>query len=187
MDLNTKTQASIKYSEHLAKWVGEILDASIPVLKSAAWVLGIAFLVPVAVSSYGSLDQNGWITHNHITPIWIHGDWMTGEYRDCQMRTRTVPPGRKNLDSLDRLPRLFCADDANGLFDFQREINRPSHEVSAPPPGSMYLIGVTASDLAHNFHLMPVRYNGRIDRTQKWVIDWRCQRLIESLECRALD
>jgi hypothetical protein len=187
VDLNTETQASIKYSGRLAKWFGEILDASIPILKAVAWVLGIVFLIPVAVSSYGSLDQGGWITHKHTTPVWVQGDWMTGEYRDCQMRTRAVPANRKELDSLDRLPRLFCAQDANGLFDFQREINHPSHEVSAPPPGSMYLIGVTASDLDHNFHLMPVRYNGRIDRTGKWVIEWRCQRLSASLECKAQD
>lgn len=173
--------------EAIAKWFGEILEALVPILKAVAWVFAIIFGVVGAVAGYGSLDQGGWITHDATTPVWIQGDWMIGEYRDCQMRTRTAPPSRKELDTLSRLPRLFCAEDANGLFDFQREKNPPSHEISAPPPGAMYLIGVTSTALDHDFHLMPIHYAGRIDRKDKWVVDWHCQRLSASLECKALN
>jgi hypothetical protein len=51
----------------------------------------------------------------------------------------------------------------------------------------MYFIGVTASELDADFHLMPVRYNGRIDRLDKLVISWRCQRNSDSLTCNALN
>jgi hypothetical protein len=129
----------------------------------------------MAVAGYQGIDESGWITHNHDTPVWIQGDWLVGEYRDCQMRTRTVPAQRKDLDSLNELPRLFCAEDANGLFDFQHET-----ALIPPPPD-------TANDLDRDFHVLPVRYFGRIDRQDKWVISWRCQRNSNSLTCKALD
>jgi len=143
----------------------------------------------MAVAGYQGIDESGWITHNHDTPVWIQGDWLVGEYRDCQMRTRTVPAQRKDLDSLNELPRLFCAEDANGLFDFQHEtaLIPPPPDTEAPPPGAMYFLGVTANDLDRDFHVLPVRYFGRIDRQDKWVISWRCQRNSNSLTCKALD
>ena len=56
-----------------------------------------------------------------------------------------------------------------------------------PPEGSIYFIGVTTDGLDHYFHLMPVNYFGQTDRTDKWVISWRCQRNSASLTCKALD
>ena len=150
-------------------------------------LVGLAILVGLIYGGYNWLDQAGWITHSHDTPVWIAGDWLVGEYRDCDMRTKTVPADNKGLDSLDKLPRLFCGEDSNGLFDFQRTIDVPSREVQVPAPGSIYLIGVTASELDNDFHVMPVRYSGHIDRTDKWVIHWRCQRGSASLTCNALD
>lgn len=37
------------------------------------------------------------------------------------------------------------------------------------------------------FHVLPVHYFGRLQRTDKWLDDWRCQRNAQSLTCRALD
>ena len=82
------------------------------------WAVGlfvVGLIVALVVDGYQSLDNSGWITHDHDTPVWIQGDWLVGEYRDCQMRTKTVPAQRKDLDSLNELPRLFCAEDANGV------------------------------------------------------------------------
>jgi hypothetical protein len=147
----------------------------------------VVYAVGFGIDTWNGWDRKGWIDHDHDTPVWIQGEWLVGEYRDCQMRTKTVSKENKNLDSLDKLPRLFCAADANGLFDFQRETEPPTHEVETPPLGSMYFVSVTASELDHNFHVLPVRYSGRIDRKDKWVISWHCQRRSESLECKALD
>ena len=147
----------------------------------------LAFVIWGCIAAFYGLNESGWITHSHDTPVWIQGDWLVGEYRDCQMRTKTVPEQKKDMDSLGKLPRLFCGDDANGLFDFQRQISSPPADTPAPPLGKMYLIGVTTDDLDSDFHVLPVRYFGRIDRQDKWVISWRCQRLSESLECKALD
>lgn len=177
----------------VSKWWDEIAESALPILKTVGWLLGIGFVIAIGFSVYQSLDHSGWITHNQDTPVWIQGNWIVGEYRDCQMRTKTVPPKRKDLDSVDKLPRLFCADDKNGLFDFQATVVTPPPDIKAPPEGAMYLIGVTAADLDHAFHVMPVRYGGRIDRTDRWVISWRCQRLSmgflegAAIECKALD
>ncbi len=156
------------------------------------WMVGLAVVGVcgvLVIDGYQGLDRAGWITHNHDTPVWIQGDWLVGEYRDCQMRTKTVPAQRKGLDSLGKLPRLFCAQDANGLFDFQRAtaLVSPPPDIQLPPSGAMYFFTVTGSELDHEFHAMPVRYYGRIDRQDKWVISWNCQRKNESLECKALN
>lgn len=39
---------------------------------------------------------------------------------------------------------------------------------------------------AKDTHVMPVRFHGRIDRTENHV-DWRCQRNDKGVECWALD
>lgn len=157
------------------------------------WILWLAIFGAVAGGIAGldqKLDNSGWIPHRHVTPVWIQGDWMPGEYRVCQMRTKTDLPDAKGLDSLAKLPRLFCGENSNGLIDFQvsvmpglaflkgREESMPSDEV---------LMGVTSSELDRYFHDLPVTYWGRIDRKDKLVIAWRCQRNSKSLTCKALN
>ncbi len=172
----------------IAVWAGEVTQASKGVLKTIGWALFAFFAGVIAINSYSDLDSSGWIPHDHDTPVWIQGDWLVGEYRDCQMRTKTVAGGDKTLDNLNRLPRLFCGKDANGLFDFQHTNGaEPPPPDQVPPEGAMYLYTVTGDELEQDFHVMPVRYDGRIDRIDKWVIAWRCQRLSASLECKALD
>ena len=127
--------------------------------KSFFVIFVMALLVVGSLIGYQSLDKAGWLVHNHDTPVWIQGDWLVGEYRDCQMRTPTVPAQKKELDSLDSLPRLLCGEDANGLFNFQREtalVPVPPN-IQAPPLGLMYLFGVTASELDNKFHTLPAR------------------------------
>jgi hypothetical protein len=155
--------------------------------------------VAIAIMLYESYEFHQPVDHD--TPVWIQGDWLVGEYRVCQMRTKTVPPQQKELDSLNKLPRLFCGVDSNGLFDFQRQTSpvSPPPDIKAPPDGSMYLFTVTADAFDSYFHILPVEYFGSIqpspdknfiydyDRTDKWVISWRCQRNSNSLTCKAVD
>lgn len=187
-------EAERKPREQVTSLIREVAEGFKPIVTFAGWFVGIIFIGGLAVGIYQRLDQAGWITHKHDTPVWIQGNWMVGEYRNCQMRTKTVAGGDKDLDYLDKLPRLFCGKDANGLFDFQRTNGAvPPPPDQVPPEGAMYLYTVTGDELEQDFHVMPVRYNGRIDRTDKWVISWRCQRLnmgfLESaaLECDALN
>lgn len=147
----------------------------------------LGFVVFAIRGGYEWLHSSGLVSHEYDTPVWIQGDWMVGEYRDCQMRTKTAPKGGKDLDSLDKLPRLFCGESANGLSEFEREISQPSHEAQTGTEGTIDYIGVTASEYDHDFHIMQVRYWGRIDRQDEWVISWHCLRRSESLECKALD
>ena len=157
------------------------------------WGCGLLIVFVILVAgAFSGLRESGWIPRSHDTPVWIQGDWLVGEYRDCQMRTKTAPEDDKNIDYPDRLPRLFCGEDRNGVFDFQREsgllsLLLPPADAKPPQEGAMYFVTVTSDELDHYFHVMPLRYFGRIDRTDKWVTSWRCQRLSESLECKALD
>lgn len=183
-DFGVRMQVLLEKTRKIGSWIATLFVLGLVVEYVGAGVVLI----------YQKIDQAGWITHNHDTPVWIQGNWMVGEFRDCQMRTKTVAGGDKALDHLDKLPRLFCGKDANGLFDFQRTNGAaPPPPDQVPPEGAMYLYTVTGDELDQDFHVMPVRYNGRIDRTDKWVISWRCQRLnmgfFESaaLECNALN
>ena len=181
--------------------ISELVQAGKGILKAVAWVFLIVIACGLALAGYESYESSQPVDHD--TPVWIQGDWLAGEFRVCQMRTKAVPEQRKDLDSLTKLPRLFCGNDANGLFDFQRQIALPS-DTPAPAPGEMYFVGVTTEDLDGDFHVLPVSYFGSIktargnrtgdqdfiydyDRTDKWVISWRCQRNTQSLTCKALD
>jgi hypothetical protein len=178
-----------RFGVWLRDWSREVWSGAKIIVQWAVGLFAVGFIVALVVDGYQSLDNSGWITHDHDTPVWIQGDWLVGEYRDCQMRTKTVPAQRKDLDSLNELPRLFCAEDANGVFDFQRAtaLVSPPPDIQVPPSGAMYFFTVTGRELDHEFHIMPVRYYGRIDRQDKWVVSWNCQRKSESLECKALN
>lgn len=182
-----------------AVWANEVAQVGKGILKIVLWVFLAGAAVAIAIMLYESYESHQPVDHD--TPVWIQGDWLVGEYRVCQMRTKTVPPQQKELDSLNKLPRLFCGVDSNGLFDFQRQTSpvSPQSDIKAPPNGSMYLFTVTADAFDSYFHILPVEYFGSIqpspdkdfiydyDRTDKWVISWRCQRNSNSLTCKAVD
>ncbi len=150
------------------------------------WVVLAAFCVGVIFVTDHVVDYlQG--RHDHDTPVWIQGDWLVGEYRDCEMRTKTEPKSDDSLDALAKLPRLFCGDDSNGLVDFQREVNPALQGAQSLPYGYSFDTSVTAETLDRYFHTLPVRYFGRIDRQDKLVVSWRCQRNSGSLTCKALD
>ena len=48
---------------------------------------GIWALVSLETSdwnTYRVIDNLGWIEHEHDTPVWIEGEWLPDEYRDCE-------------------------------------------------------------------------------------------------------
>ena len=51
----------------------------------AIWVTSPFWIPRVYNSAKRNLDIFGWIPHSHDTPIWIGGEWLTGEYRICEM------------------------------------------------------------------------------------------------------
>ena len=141
------------------------------------WVIVAVGLVLHPRSVYAYFDRLGWITHNHDTPVWIQDDWLVGEYRNCEMRTKTQE--QSVVDDLDKLPRLFCGKEDDGFFLFLLQ-------TSLLLPADTH-VGVTGYEVDSEFHTFPVRYHGRIDRRDKYVISWKCQRLSASLECWAVN
>jgi hypothetical protein len=72
------------------------------------FLLKLALLAGVVLVASRYLYFTGWIPHGHDTPVWIAGDWMVGEYRDCEMRTRALMYPTENIspESLAKLPVL---------------------------------------------------------------------------------
>lgn len=160
------------------------------VWRKRAKVLGISLIViaaaggvvAVVIAGYDGLNNAGWITHNHDTPVWIQGEWMVGEYRICQLRTTTplvihgvIPPGEKA-----ELPRLFCGrDSSDRVFG-----SAVAFEDAMPDPVVAENVLWRDGDwhiFDSYFHVLPVRYNGRIARPDKLFVSWRCQRQGSSL------
>jgi hypothetical protein len=54
----------------------------------AGFALGVCILFWIGNAAYQSLNNEGWIPHTHDTPVWIDGDWIIGEYRECEMLTK---------------------------------------------------------------------------------------------------
>jgi hypothetical protein len=157
------------------------------------WAVGlfvVGFIAALVVNGYQSLDNSGWIVHNHDTPVWIEGDWMVGEYRECEMMTTTPPPGvAQSPEVRAELPRLFCGKrDEHGALSvtaFVHEfLNDPQGLTDA---GDALGSGGDWSEFDSKFHVLPVDYHGRIDRPDEPFVSWRCQRLSGSLECKALN
>ena len=191
MNLPADTRASREPSGPVAKWLHDLGESFKPILKAIAWAVGIVLTVSIAVAFYQGLDASGWIPHDHQTPVWIHGDWMVGEYRACQLRTTTSFPGNRSLglpgivlsqQARAELPRLFCGGEGgDGITQFQ--LAMPSFDAATESVWG-------EQDwrwFDDYFHVLPVRYNGRIERPDKWEDSWRCQRNTASLTCWALN
>jgi hypothetical protein len=135
-----------------------------------------AFLAVFWVSAllYMSANQEGYIPHSHDTPVWIQGDWLVGEYRECNMLTTTpvVEGEHYSSEALAHLPRLFCNSSTDGYWKYASAFEGTDTSWAA---------------VSKDFHILPVKYFGRLDRPDKWLVSWRCQRNSDSLTCKALN
>jgi len=167
-----------------AVWAGEVANACKGIAKVAGWLLFAGIVAGIAVTSHESLDNSGWILHNHDTPVWIAGDWLVGEYRDCGMLTTTPPTGIVlSQTARAELPRLFCGKNWEGVGVNEFQLAMPDYSAATDA-----IWGRSDwSSFDSYFHVLPVRYNGRIDRPDSVFDSWRCQRNSESLTCKALD
>jgi hypothetical protein len=135
---------------------------------------GVLFIVLIVLLMWRLADDFGYVPHEHDTPVWIRGDWMVGEYRDCNMLTTTpVMEGQHySADELSHLPRLYCAEVSDGFWNYA---------------GAFEGTDTGWPKVSKDFHMLPVRYFGRLERPEKWLVSWRCQRLSASLKCKAID
>lgn len=171
----------------------KIASSAAPKETTAGWgciifvcrMLGVLILVLFLAHAANTwLDSIGWISHDHDTPVWIPGDWMVGEYRDCGMRTTTPFAGIvQSQEARAELPRLFCGKNwaGEGVSEFEIAMPGPDAAVNA-------ILGkVDWGTFDNSFHILPVLYHGRVDRPDAVFVSWRCRRLSESLECQALN
>ena len=129
---------------------------------------------------YRLLDDSGWIEHDHDTPVWIKGKWLASEYRVCQMpllRGHQLPDSAHLICGQADGEGLQYGEDACAIH-FGSSLT--DHEFHALWAGNW-------SDVERHFHILPVHYWGRISRSDRLVLSWRCQRNSESLTCKALD
>ena len=161
------------------KWWQNPADGTDNNGKGWGCLLTLFILGAVIYWGYGSLNENGWIEHAHDTPVWIKGEWLVGEYRLCRM---PLMPNQALPDSA----HLLCGQgDIEALKD---ENEWPTDFVgSVSEHEFITLMAGRWSDVEQHFHVLPVDYWGRIDRSDRVMFSWRCQRNSNSLTCRAID
>lgn len=147
------------------------------VVVIAIWI-AICISAPLIYkNSKNGLDDSGWIEHSHDTPVWIEGDWLSGEYRVCEM------PGYL-WGRLPETAHLLCssgdprAEEGIWFSGFRDSLS--TEEYNQVSSGSW-------SGLEHHFHILPVKYWGRIDRRDRTGFSWRCQKETDALECKAIN
>ncbi len=141
------------------------------------WVTTVFWVPRIYNSTKRTLDNSGWIVHSHDTPIWIGGEWLTGEYRICEM------PGYL-WGGLPESAHLLCSSGdpraVEGVWPAEFRESLSSDEAYRIDMGLWY-------GLERHFHILPVKYWGRIDRTDRTGFSWRCQKQASGLECKALN
>ena len=146
---------------------------------SGGWGCLIPLLILAAISYWGHgwLNEQGWIEHGHDTPVWIQGEWLVGEYRVCEM------PGHL-WGELPDSAHLLCGrgdpQAVDGVWPAEFRNSLSDQESIALQNGHW-------DGTEQHFHVLPVTYWGRIDRTDRTGFSWRCQRNSESLTCKALN
>lgn len=124
-------------------------------------------------SIHAQMDAQGWIQHDRRTPVWIKGEWLTGEYRSCWMSDGIAPAD----------PHMIClpgGEDAG-----------PLQFAMTPDDFASFMQGAWPL-ISRHFHELPVSFWGRVDRKDKYIWKWRCVRREDwdhnvSLACRALN
>lgn len=129
----------------------DFLDGIAYLLKVIGVLVVIGFTISIAVAIYQSLDSAGYIEHSSTMSVYINGNWMVGEFRNCTM------------DQYDSWNHKWISAD-------ERNINC-----------------TTAGYQTQSSHDFPIHFNGKIDRTDKTYIDWKCQRNSASISCDAVD
>jgi len=133
-------------------------------------ILGLIVLLGISADL---ADQAGWIPHTLETPVWIGGDWLVTETRDCAMQT-TAPPVHGmtySREYLRSLPRMFCDSTPDGMWNFYQSL--PETDRSGDQA------------FKRQSHQMNVTYWGRLNRPEKFRLDWRCTRDTDSISCKA--
>jgi hypothetical protein len=136
-----KSASDTRHERDLPAW------AYLLIVLAGIWI--IVSLETSDWNTYRVMDNSGWIEHEHDTPVWIEGEWLPDEYRDCEM-------SGKLWGDLPESAHLLC-----GIGD--------------------------PKAIEGKFHVLPVHYWGRIDRTDRTDFSWRCQKETSGLECRALN
>lgn len=168
-----------RFGVWLRDWSRAVWSGTKIIVQWAVGLFVVGFIVALVVNGYQSLDNSGWITHDHDTPVWIQGDWLVGEYRKCDMPVRTT--------------RLFCGGDAIGGGSIVGFTGSVSDDDAANALNAAMTRNAQTdwTPLEKYFHVLPVRYYGRLIRperdTERAILSWRCQRNSDSLTCKALD
>ena len=106
---------------------------------------------------------------------------MEGEYRLCDMPVKTT--------------RLFCGKDTvkgQSIAGFVDSVS-DADSAKALEAGWTRNAQTNWAPLEKYFHVLPVRFNGRLERPERdrdrdrEILSWRCQRKSDSLTCNALD
>jgi len=139
----------------------------------------VTFWVTLPFWAHGAkrtLDNSGWIPHSHDTPVWIGGEWLTGEYRTCKMPLMLG-------HSLPSSAHLLCGQ----IYD--QDVDAwPVDFIGSIPNHDFYeLMGSNWAAVDQYFHVLPVKYWGRIDRTGRLNFSWRCQRQESGIVCDAIN
>lgn len=161
----------------------EMIRVFYPTVRSALWIVLIGGIVVGVINKavLPELDKHGWIAHNREVPVWIAGEWIIGEYRECGMLS-----GRSSAQPLQASPvmagpRLFCGVDWDGKGIDEFELAMPD------PAGATDAISgnVAWGRFQANFHTLPVLFHGPMSNPDAVFTTWHCQRKADSLECAA--
>ena len=139
------------------------------------WAIGLTVAWSLAFAGYQFADRKDRIMHKHDLPVWVQGDWMIGEYRNCDM-----PLG---------VTRLFCGRspaNGSGLAAFPESVSDGDLWAAV---GAAYSRQAQTdwSALDRYFRILPVRFHGRLQRPEgdrpRGILSWRCQLNTERLTC----
>ena len=93
-------------------------------------ILGLFLAAIIVGAAYESLDNAGWMSHDHTVNMFMKDDWLVGENRTCMGIQSPGTPTKKA-----ELASLFCPEDYvastphNISIKFWGRIDRPTTEL----------------------------------------------------------
>jgi hypothetical protein len=127
-------------------------------MRHTALVIVIVSLIIIA-EVYRSLNESGWIPYRRDTVVWMSGDWMAGEYRDCNAEPNTQ----------GSVYMLSCVRDTDPSVTYH-----------------MFPVTYWGKKVRPDIY---AKYKKVVmtGHPERWKWDWNCQRKQESFTCKALN
>lgn len=133
-------------------------------------LIGGMVVVVVFQAEYEAADKNGWFSHDRKVSVWMHNDWLVGEFKSYAMGWR----GERDSDALWRLRQCDLARNERGVPWFDgRSQSQEAKQLDVPTERSIHRLQGGVNEERRNRVVSFERCHSPTNYDLDWAILWK--------------